>query len=1007
MSDEDTGDANTGDASTRDTNIRDANTCDTANAGDGTRNAVRAQARPWHAWSVLKTLKALDAPAAGLTSAEAARRLVAYGPNELKPPAPASVLSILVDQLTSVVVLLLAVAAVISWVMGDRVESAAIAGVLVINTAIGFVIDLRARRAMEALLGYQVPHAAVIRDGQAVTVEARTLVPGDLVEIAAGQMVPADARVVVSHDVRTMEAALTGESLPVSKRAEAELEEDTALAERVTMIYKGTTVAAGAGRAVVTETGAATEIGRIGVLVSSIADEKTPLERRLDALGQRLVWLALGVAALVAGLGALQGAPIALVIELGIALAVAAVPEGLPAVATIALAIGLRRMAKRHALVRRLPAVESLGSATVVCTDKTRTLTSGDMTIVRVWTAGMETALDAIATGASGAGGAGGAGDVTGASEAAGAAIASAAAAATRVTSVAAATQATGAASVAGATRTVPVAAARDERSTDPRARVRRAMEVALLASRVPRVEAAGAIGAAGSVGVPPDPVDTAVAAAAARTGVEAGVFARAHAPDGLIPFSSERKLMAAFYQNGRADAFTVCVKGAPRRIVELCSRAWTDDGGEQELDAAGRERLLSVNATFASRGLRVLAVATGPVHDATEDALHDLTFAGFLGIMDPPAPGVKDTIARLRAAGLRTIMLTGDQRLTGEAIGRELGLMTDGLLAIEGRELRALSADALAQTIERTAVFSRVTPEDKLTIVRTLQQRGEIVAMLGDGVNDAAALRKADVGVAMGIRGAEVAKEAAAIVLQDDRFETIAAAVEEGRVVFDNIRKFVFYLFTCNLAEILVLLVAALAGMPIPLLPLQLLWLNMVTDTFPALALAIEPGDPDVMRRPPRDPREAMLSREFLRRVTAYAALIAGATLAALWWAVTYAPDRATTMVFMTLAFAQIFHLGNARSSAPVLTLRAATANPAAIAAAALSVLLQLAALLITPLADVLRLVPLGWREWTVILVASLLPAVVGQVSKTWQARGRVTKPDGGPLSSKGGRTA
>jgi Ca2+-transporting ATPase len=400
-------------------------------------------------------------------------------------------------------------------------------------------------------------------------------------------------------------------------------------------------------------------------------------------------------------------------------------------------------------------------------------------------------------------------------------------------------------------------------------------------------------------------------------------------------------------------------------------------------LDPTARERLLAVNASFASRGLRVLGVACGAVDQAKEQALRGLTFVGFLGIMDPPAPGVKDTIARLRGAGLRTIMLTGDQRLTGDAIGRELGLMTGDLRAIEGRDLQTLSGDALVDAIERTAVFSRVTPEDKLTIVRTLQQRGEIVAMLGDGVNDAAALRKADVGVAMGKRGTEVAKEAASIVLQDDRFETIAAAVEEGRVVFDNIRKFVFYLFSCNLAEILVLLVAALFGVPMPLLPLQLLWLNMVTDTFPALALAIEPGDPDVMRRPPRDPQEAMLSRAFLGQVTAYAVLIAASTLGALWWALAYAPATTTTMVFMTLAFAQIFHLGNARSSGPVLAFPAATANPAAIAAVVLSLGLQVAAMSIAPLADVLRLTRLRWQEWMVVVVLSVIPAVAGQLLK------------------------
>lgn len=887
-------------------------------------------ASDWHARTVAETLAALATTAAGLTSSEAAARLTRHGPNELVPPRPASILSIFFDQLTSVVVWLLAAAAAISLAMGDRLEAIAIAGVLAINAGLGFVIDLRARRAMEALLDLEVPHAVAIRDGQPVAVPARMLVPGDIIDVAAGQLVPADARMVASHDVRTMEASLTGESLPISKYAETVLSEDTALADRATMIYKGTTVVAGAGRAVVTATGAATELGHVGALVSSIANDKTPLERRLDALGHRLVWFALGVAALVAGLGAVQGAPLGLVIELGIALAVAAVPEGLPAVATIALAVGLRRMARRHALVRRLPAVEALGSTTVVCTDKTRTLTSGDMTVVRVWSAGEEAPLAKQHAPASGR---------------------------------------------------VPA----DEGMQKPEPaldwRARRVVEAALLASRVPRE------GVAPAAGVPVDPVDLAVSTAARRLGVDPQIFAEARRPVGLIPFSSERKLMAAFYRphtplGGENGTFMTFVKGAPRQIVDRCARVLTADGVEV-LDVAGRERLLSVNASLAGRGLRVLGVASGPADHANDEALRGLTFVGFLGIMDPPAPGVKETIARLRGAGLRTIMLTGDQRLTGDAIGRELGLVTGGLHAIEGRDLRSLSGESLAAAVERTAVFSRVTPEDKLTIVRTLQRRGEIVAMLGDGVNDAAALRKADVGVAMGVRGAEVAKQAASIVLQDDRFETIAAAVEEGRVVFDNIRKFVFYLFSCNLAEILVLLVAALAGVPMPLMPLQLLWLNMVTDTFPALALAIEPGDPDVMRRPPRDPHEAMLSRTFLRRVTGYALSIAVVSLIALWWAVAHAPAAMTTMVFMTLACAQIFHLGNARSSGPVLALSAATANPVAIAAVLLSLGLQVAAISIAPLADLLRLTPLAWREWAIVAVLSLVPAVAGQMLK------------------------
>jgi Ca2+-transporting ATPase len=378
-----------------------------------------------------------------------------------------------------------------------------------------------------------------------------------------------------------------------------------------------------------------------------------------------------------------------------------------------------------------------------------------------------------------------------------------------------------------------------------------------------------------------------------------------------------------------------------------------------------------------------VLAVARGEVAGTDEQALIGLTFVGFIGLMDPPAPGVSEAIATLRAAGLRTVMLTGDQRHTAEAVGRALGVLGTNDGAIDSRELRTLTPAALADRLAATGVFSRIAPEDKLTIVRAFQARGDVVAMLGDGVNDAPALRQADVGVAMGTRGTDVAKEAAAIVLQDDRFETIVAAVEEGRVIFDNIRKFVFYLFSCNLAEVLVLLVASVAGLPLPLLPLQILWLNLVTDTFPALALAVEPGDQDVMRRPPRDPKAAMLSRAFLSSVAAYAALITAATLAAYIWALDAGLPHATTVAFMTLALAQTFHLGNARSGRAVLSPQAALANPVAVGAVLLSGGLQLAAIYVAPVAGALGVSPLSGAEWLVVLGCAGLPAVIGQVAR------------------------
>jgi len=810
----------------------------------------------------------------------------------------------------SVVVVLLGAAGLVALAMGDRIEAAAIGVVLLLNTLIGFVTELRARRAMDALLQFEVPSASVVRAGRAHVVRSPALVPGDVIELVAGQAVPADARLIESAELRTTEAALTGESLPISKHAHRSLPVATLLAERTNMVYLGTAVAAGSARAVVTATGAATELGRIGALVATVQEERTPLERRLDLLGHRIVWLALAVAAVVGGLEWWHGSRLGLVVETAIALAVAAVPEALPAVATIALAVGIRRMAKRHALVRRLPAVEALGSTTVICTDKTRTLTSGDMAIVRVWTADAEFVIDAA-----------------------------------------------------------------DSVFDDDPTPLHFALEIAALASRPQSARAdADAPGAAH------DPVDAAVARTAARLKTHHRRVPLGRRV-GLVPFSSERKFMATFHEG--ADGTVTYVKGAPGRVINL-SRRLVTAGGDIGLDDAGRGRLQQVNHHLAGEGLRVLAVAYGPVSAAHESSLDNLTFVGFLGFMDPPAAGVRATIARLRAAGLRTIMLTGDQRLTAAAVGRDLGLLTSEAGVLDGRALSTMSRDELHARLPSATAFSRVTPEDKLIVVGALQNQGEIVAMLGDGVNDAAALKKADVGVAMGLRGTDVAKESAAIVLQDDRFETIAAAVEEGRVIYDNIRKFVFFLFSCNLGEILVLLVAGLAGLPAPLRPLQILWVNIVTDTLPALALAVEPGDPDVMRRSPRRPDEAILSRRFLAEIALYGALIAGSTLAVFIWALTYAPAQAVTMSFMTLALAQIGHLGNARSDRAVLLTGRAFQNPYAIAAILLSVAIQVGPIGIPPLASVLHLTPLGMREWIVVTAFSALTAIVGQAIKS-----------------------
>jgi Ca2+-transporting ATPase len=838
----------------------------------------------------------------GLTESEAGERLARYGPNLFRRTPPMSPWRILAAQVRSLIVLLLVVAAAAALLMGDPLDAAAIGAVIVLNVLLGFVTELRAHRAMEALLALEVTHATVLRDGALRELDARAVVPGDVLMLEAGAAVPADARLLDSVELRTVEAALTGESLPVGKRADAAGEADTPLAERATMVYKTTTVVAGRARALVVGTGMDTEVGRIGALTASVVEEATPLEQRLDALGRRLAAVAIGVAVVVAGMGFLQGVPLIELLQTSIALAVAAVPEGLPVVGTIAMAVGVRRMARRRALIRHLPVVETLGSATVVCTDKTGTLTAGEMTVTRICLADRELEVPE------------------------------------------------------GPFTATPEAT--------------RLLRTAALVNRGRLIE-----GDEGWQGVG-DPTETALLLAASKAGLDPDTL-RAEWPEVAdIPFSSERMFMATWHR--AEDGLLLCVKGAPGRVLELCTRVSRGDG-TYPLDDEGRRRLLESNRELAGRGLRVLAVADKSVADEREPPA-GLTWLGVVGMMDPPAPGVVETIQTFREAGIRTVMLTGDQRLTARAVAGQLGLLDPDATVCEGRDVDRMTDAALREEVGRTSVFSRVSPEAKLRIVDACQERGDVVAMLGDGVNDAAALRKADIGVAMGRRGTDLAKEAADLILEDDRFATIGVAVEQGRIIFDNIRKFVFYLFSCNLAEILVFLGAGLAGQTAPLLPLQILWLNLVTDTFPALALAVEPGDRGVMRQPPRDPREAILSGSMLRSIALYGAMIAAVTIAAF-------ALGGTTTAFMTLALAQILHLGNARSVGPVLVPGLAFANRAALAAVALAIGLQLVAAFFEPLARVLGVTPLSAREWVLVGALGALPAVVGQGAKLLRA--------------------
>jgi Ca2+-transporting ATPase len=883
----------------------------------------------WHSLSASETLAALASQPEGLSPEEAAERLARYGPNHFRASRPVSAWAVLLRQFRSVIVVLLSAAAGIAFYTGDVLDGAAIGAVLVLNVGIGFVTELQARRAMAALLSLEVARARVVRAGHLMDIEAYDLVPGDVLEVEAGDAVPADARLLEALELRTLEASLTGEPVPAEKGADARVGADVPLADRATMLYKATTVVAGRGRAVVVATGMATEVGRIGVLLSGISEQQTPLERRLDALGHRLVGVALAVAGLVAWIGLQQGMAAGELLQTALALAVAAVPEGLPVVATIAMAVGVRRMARRRALIRHLPVVETLGSATVICTDKTGTLTAGEMTATVI-------RLEDVEVSVSGGGYA-----------------------------------------PEGEFR---LDGARIDPLTDPR--LEAALRICLLAAR------GGVTAEGGSWRAVGDPTEAALAALAIKAGLNRSTLVAEWPQVSEVPFASERMFMASFHNT--PSGLLACVKGAPRRVLQLSSRVLTG-AGSREIDERERARLLALNGELAARGLRVLALARKDVASADEGALAGLTWVALVGLNDPPASGVRETIATFRGAGIRTVMLTGDQRLTAERIADDLGLRSPGDAILDGSQIDRLSDGELRDRVVRTVGYSRVSPEAKLRIIGAYQARGEIVAMLGDGVNDAAALRKADIGVAMGRRGTDMAKEAADLILEDDQFPTIAVAVEEGRVVFDNIRKFVFYLFSCNLAEILVLLGAGVAGFSAPLLPLQILWLNLLTDTVPALALAVEPAEANIMRQPPRDPREAILSSRLVRPVIGYALLISLCTLAAFSWGLARDPvnsAHASTLAFMTLAFAQILHLGNARSAAPVLAPERALSNRYALAAVLVTFGLQVLAVSLDPLAQVLGLFPLTGKDWLVVLGLALVPAVVGQALKSLRIR-------------------
>lgn len=862
-------------------------------------------------------------PERGLKPQEARTRRLQYGPNTLREAKRKSLLVILVDQFKSLMILLLGVAAIVSFLFGDWIEGIAIAAVIIINAAIGFLTELGATRSMEALRQMTKVSTKVRRDGQVQEISADRLVPGDIVVMEGGDIISADLRIIEASKLQADESALTGESVPVSKHRKP-LEADVLLADRKNMLFKGTAVTRGSGAGVVVSTGMNTEIGRISALVEEAQEEQTPLEKRLDQLGRRLIWATLLIVVLVAVSGIAAGKQLLLMIETAIALAVAAVPEGLPIVATIALARGMFRMSRRNAVINRLSAVEALGSTNVIFTDKTGTLTENRMTVIKY----------AFPSG-----------DID----------------------------------VGSQEQEEPFK--RNGKPIDPRedALLQEALEIGLLCNNAAlsdeEPEGDGAVG---------DPLEVALLVAGARAGLGRQVLVEAQPEVREEAFDSETKMMSTFHElDGR---FRVAVKGAPEAVISACSSVRTPDG-ESELTERVRREWLERNDQLAKEGLRILALATKTVDSIEEQPYKELTFVGLAGLLDPPRNQVADAVALCHRAGIRVIMVTGDQGVTARNVGAAVGLVADDTAKIiQGRNLRApeqLSEDERSRLIEAN-IFARVSPKQKLDLITLHQRNGAIVAMTGDGVNDAPALKKADIGVAMGKRGTQVAREASDMVLKDDSFSTIVTAIEQGRVIFNNIRKFIVYLLSCNVSEILVVSLASLFRAPLPLLPLQILFLNLVTDVFPALALGVGEGDPEIMRRPPRNPQEPIITRRHWGAVGVYGLLITLSVLAAfaLELVVFNADYReAVTVSFLTLAFAQLWHVFNMRDRESAPFRNEITRNAYVWGALVLCIGLLLLAVLVPVTAQVLHLTDPGHRGWLLIIGLSLVPLVLGQI--------------------------
>jgi Ca2+-transporting ATPase len=887
---------------------------------------------PASSWWLLSTEQAAAELASdlarGLPAAEAAGRLSSQGPNRLQEKKAVSPWSIFFDQFKDFMIWVLTGAALVSGFLQEWVDALAIVAIVIVNAVLGFLQEYRAEKSLEALRQLSTQSAKVIRGGEPAVVNTEELVRGDLIELEAGDRVPADARLVwLTANFTVDEASLTGESNPVGKKTAVLPEKSLPLADRANLVFSGTSVASGRGRAIVTATGMETELGKIAGMIQEIGREQTPLQKKLEEFGKWIVYLCFALVGMVFLVSWLRGGKLLDMFLTSVSLAVAAIPEGLPAVVTIALALGVQRMVKRHALIRKLPSVETLGCATVICSDKTGTLTRNEMTVRAVLAGGRTFEV----------GGAGYApsGDFT----------------------------------LAGK-RAEP---ARESALID-------ALTASVLCNgaRLAKEEETWRIFG--------DPTEGALLTAAAKAGLWKHDLEKTNAFRGEIPFDSERKMMTVVREKagGGVVAFT---KGAPDVLLSRCSSQLTPDG-ILPLSAEKRAEILAVNDRLAERALRVLAVARRsfdrpPADYDSASVENNLTFLGLLAMIDPPREEVKAAIAECRSAGIHTVMITGDHKKTAAAIARELGFFPEGSRAITGEELDGIVEDKFREEVASIPVYARVSPEHKLRIVRAWRKRGDVVAMTGDGVNDAPAIKEADIGVAMGITGTDVTKEVSDMVVTDDNFASIVAAVEEGRGIYANIRKFIHYLLSCNAGEILTMFVSSLMGFPVPLLPIQILWVNLVTDGLPALALGMDPVDKRVMLEPPRDPQEPVITGRRARQILLQGAFIALCSLLAFGFVYFVeegirSPEklaRARTAAFVVLSTAQLFHALNCRSQSLSLFRLGVFTNAKLIAADLISFLLLLIVIYLPFLQRVFKTVPLSLSEWLLVVAVSSFP--------------------------------